>query len=288
MLADTGARVAENDRILSTVDTTPKRLETGHSCYIRAEVRRAELTLTNLRETDLVLHFRELSDTMVLLVEVPVRYAVQLLIKEEYGFRLFGRCMPYRSIWYTLNGVADTTANLAVAINLNSQARATQGDNDDLYTVSVKPEVAVLSSISNTNVNLQWSKHEPAAQIMQAATDLSVGLALDLTEVLHGETVAEIIDELRNDGNSDTDTPFVLHRDAIDSHVGIFDQLDNLFADLTKWQANKAVYGIESTLENTVSTAEKNALGTDTAGYRVIPVDFSGTSPRALSFSTLL
>ncbi|WP_437763743.1 hypothetical protein WMF27_39290 [Sorangium sp. So ce281] len=172
-------------------DPTDRKIDTGHSCTVRAEQRHATYSARLKRSASLDITGDSLTRPLAVKLSLPVEYSAKIDVNQTFGYRVLGSCNKSGSDSYSLRGSLATTADIVLGLDLNPTFGVRE--NGD-YAITLEPKVAVATALRNTNVDLRVSGVSPITPVVTFATGFSSTVAKSATALFSGDSVSRIVE----------------------------------------------------------------------------------------------
>lgn len=263
-LSGAGIGIDRNGILFTYTDDKDRKIDTGHSCSVTAQIRKqtAEARISSSSRLDLVV--KKITEPFALRLQLPVSVSAQVDVKQRFGFRFFGSCSNTGSDSYSLKASASTTADAVLGINLSpSFGQLNSGD----YALILEPQVVVLSSLRNLDLNFRVSGVSPLSSVLTFVHGFSSTVLKSITAIFTGESVSRII---RDAIPFDIGAPIILGVGALPGFIeqAIWGRL----LDFVGHKIEKKAMGFGPDLEDDLQRKLNRALKVDSNGKRVIVI----------------
>ncbi|WP_437601125.1 hypothetical protein WMF28_06070 [Sorangium sp. So ce590] len=186
-----GITIDSNGILFKLDDPTDRKIDTGHSCTVRAEQRHASYTALLKSSASLDITGNSLTRPLAIKLSLPVEYSAKIDVNQTFGYRVLGSCNKSGSDSYSLRGSLATTADIVLGLDLNPKFGLR--DNGD-YAITLEPRVAVATALRNTNLDLRVSGVSPITPVVTFATGFSSTVAKSVTALFSGDSVSRIVE----------------------------------------------------------------------------------------------
>jgi hypothetical protein len=277
-----GITIDKDGVLVEFDDPTDRKIETGHSCTVRAELKHANVQTRVKSSASLDVSGNSLTRPLVIKLALPVDLKARLDIKQSYGHRLLlGSCNNAGSDSYSLTGGVSTTADIVLGFTLNPSFAVR--DNGE-YAIVLEPKVAMATALRDMNFSLHASGVSPLSAVWTHTAGFSSTLARSTTALFRGDSVSSIF---KSTYAWDFLVPVVLGIGSLPRPLEeeIFSAMVPLFVE---GEAKKRAASFSAGLEERLQAKVNAALGAEN-GKRIIlikkdflPLLTSGADPASL------
>ena len=206
-LQKTGIRITQNDFLYSIHDENVEKIDTGHSCTVRAELRSRKSIVTLSRDSKIDFSFDSVSEPITLAVELPVSYYEEYVIRQRAGVRVLGGCSTLGRDTYKLYGEVSTTAQISISLDLNPTFKVLSLNE---YLLKINPKAIVLFNLDDINIDFKSSGLSPITKIWNFVVGLSSTKLKVITSLFKGDGVRESFDIIKSSIGTDVGSPLLL------------------------------------------------------------------------------
>lgn len=245
-------------------DPKDEKIRTGHSCTVTADVKHKRVTARIDRSAGVNLSGNSLTEPLTLRFKLPVTVDARVDVKQRFGTRLIFGCSNYASDSYSLKATLSTQADAVIGFALNpSLGKVASGD----YGLVLEPNVAVLSSLDNFDLDFRVSGVSPITSVLTHIVGFSSTILKSITALFKGDSVSKII---KDSLVFDFGVPIVLGIGALPRPVEdlIWGQLANFAEHIIE----KEALGFGADLEDKLNADVRRIFKTDDDGKRTIIV----------------
>lgn len=255
-----GISIDSEGVLFSFEDPTNRKIDTGHSCTVQAEVKHQTAEVRFKSGAQLDVSGNSLSRPLALKVQLPVGLSAEVDVKQTFGTRILGSCNDYASDSYTFRGNLATTANVLVGLSLNPTFGRTQAGD---YAIVLRPKVAVGASLDQLDIDFRVSGVSPITPAWTFVTGFGSTMARSTTALFSGDNVKRIVEST---AAWDFGMPLLLGASNLPAPIeeGIFELLDKQ----AEKEAEREVAKFRGVLETQLQAKLAKALELDATGSR--------------------
>lgn len=255
-LTEAGISVTEEGVLFTYEDPDDDKLNTGCSCTTTAEIKHKHVTVKIDKSADIELTLGNLTEPVVVALQLPVSSHAKIDVKQSFGSKLFGKCRNYASDSYSFLG--DVSTNASVVIGLSLRTSLGQIPNGD-YLLEIKPVVAVLFSLESTDLRFRVSGVSPFSGVWTFITGFTSTFFGSLKALIGGESVSRYLEALKFDIGATLTLSVATLPEPLRDHL--FRLLDRLGSEALNNLGNKEVDKYTNNLEELLTARVGEVLG---------------------------
>ena len=243
-------------------DPTKRKISTGHSCAITADITSVDVSVKLLSAVTLNFSAKpfNLSDPIVFAAELPVELSARATIKQRFGATIpWIGCQNYASDTSHATGSTTTVAKVAILFTVAPSLTTDAGGN---FVLTIKPITKAASQLSSMKVNFKVSGISFWSGFLTAILGSLTSIQNSIVSLLKGDVIGFVWNNIKA---------------LLDQVAGVILMLpDSLIGSLVEALAQRyvqdqvkgVVKGYTGVMENTLRSKIAQVLHLDAKGAR--------------------